>query len=137
MKFQTYLNELFDTQVPIKIEWQELSDLRYSFVIDGKKYEFDADNEKGSWEIVFTYRGDKASTGITGTGNAAQVFSAVAKCIDMFLKKYKPNQFWFSAKEPSRKKLYDKFSKLITRKYPYVLENKKVFDDRVYIFTRK
>ena len=138
MKFKQYINELFDTKVPIKIDWQELSDLRYSFIIDDLKYTFDANNEKGTWEVVFTLRVKGAnSTSITGTGNAPQVFAAVNKCLSIFLKKFKPYQFWFTAKEPSRKKLYKMMSKHITRKYPYVFRTEDQYGDEVFIFTRK
>ena len=145
MRLKQYIiNELFDTKVPIKKDWQEPTDIRYSFIIDDKKYTFDGNNEKGIWEIVFTLRGDKSSprgnkssTSITGTGNAPQVFAAVNKCLDIFLKKFKPYQFWFTAKEQSRKKLYKMMSKLITRKYPYVFRTEDQYGDEVFIFTRK
>jgi hypothetical protein len=137
MRLEQYINELFDTKVDIKVEWQDLSDLRYSFVINDKVYTFDADNEKGTWEIDFTLR-SKATTQITGSGNAPQVFAAVKECLNIFLKKRKPYQFWFTAKEPSRKKLYKMMSKLITRKYPYTFKiEKKSNGDDVFFFTRK
>jgi hypothetical protein len=136
MRLQQYITELFDTKVDIKVEKQTMSADIYTFVIDDIEYSFHARNEKGTWEIAFSqYEG----IGITGSGNAPQVFAAISKCLDMFLKKYKPMEFWFSAKEPSRRKLYKRFAKLITRKYrAYDFRMDKAYDgDDVFIFSDK
>ena len=137
MRLQQYINELFDTDVDIKVNTEDFSTVIYEFEIDGIKFEFNANNENGTWEIIFS--GKKRSTGITGTGNAPQVFAGIAKCTDMFLKKYKPIEFYFSAKERSRVKLYKRFSKVITKKYPYVFRLDKNYDDGedMFVFTNK
>ena len=53
----------------------------------------------------------KDTTGITGSGNEFLVFSTVIDILKSFIKKEKPNAILFSAKEPSRVKLYDTFVK--------------------------
>jgi hypothetical protein len=128
MRLQTYLNELFDTKVNIKVDWQDTSSLRYIFTINDMEYFFTADTykQKEAWEIWFALKGVEGGSGIMNTGKATQVFAAVSKCMDMFIKKVKPDAFYFSANEPSRVKLYKRFSKLLTRKYKnYEVKNYK------------
>jgi len=140
MKFKQYINELFDTKVDVEVVKERPNHCIYSFTIKGLKYKFSGEfmrdmNNIGEWQLMFV---SDMGLGITGSGNALQVFAAVGKCIDMFLKKYKPERFAFTAKEESRKKLYLKMSKLITKKYPYVYRTEGEYkDDEVYIFTRK
>lgn len=50
--------------------------------------------------------------GIVGVGNQFGVFSTVITAIRQFISKHKPNRIYFSAREPSRKKLYAHFVKL-------------------------
>jgi hypothetical protein len=135
MRLQHYITELFDTKVDIKIVKQNPSMCIYEFTIKELKYSFKADKYRGTWEILFV---SDVGISITGTGNAIQVFAAIAKCLNIFLKKYKPMVFWFSAKEPSRKKLYLKMSKLITKKYSYKFktESEDIEDDEIYVFKR-
>jgi len=119
MRLQQYINELFDTKVDIKVKWQDSYSVRYIFTINDKEYMFNAvnDDQKGVWEILFALKGVEGGSEITNTGNATQVFAAVSKCMDMFMKKVKPDAFYFSAKEPSRIKLYKRFSKLFIKKH--------------------
>ena len=119
MRLKQYINELFDTKVDIKVDWQDTSSLRYVFTINDNEYFFTADTykQKEAWEIWFALKGVEGGSEITNTGNATQVFAAVSKCMDMFMKKVKPDAFYFSAKEPSRIKLYKRFSKLFIKKH--------------------
>jgi hypothetical protein len=83
---------------------------------------------------------------ITGTGNAATVYSTVAKVLDTFLKKKKPQLFRFSAKldETSKQNLYRIFAQKIAKKYAktYNLDTRLGKDfhgekAEIYWFTRK
>ena len=90
---------------------------------------------KKRWHITFEIRGTGGKPhDISKTGNEFKVFATVAEILNEYLKKVKPDNFWFTAKEPSRAKLYDRFAKLIVikhRKYKAVSSvnnNKKFYE---------
>jgi hypothetical protein len=83
---------------------------------------------------------------ITGTGNAASVYSTVAKILHAFLKAKRPKLFRFSAKldEPTKRKLYRVFAQKIAKKYAKTYELSTVLGKdfykkkaEIYWFTRK
>lgn len=141
-RLQSYINEIFDTNVEIDILKSSSKQHIYAFEIGYEEYQYKFDATKqldDKWEILFGM-GDSSylEMGITGTGSTVQVFAAVAKCMDIFLKKVKPKKFVFSAKEDSRKKLYLRMSKILTRKYPYTFTTGgESGSDQEFIFTRK
>ena len=94
-------------------EWKAL------FTIDDNKYVFKAEtSDMERWQITFEIRGAGGKPhDISKTGNEFKVFATVAEILNEYLKKVEPDVFWFSAKEPSRAKLYDRFAKLIVRKH--------------------
>ena len=94
-------------------EWKAL------FTIDDNKYVFQAEtSDMERWQITFEIRGAGGKPhDISKTGNEFKVFATVAEILNEYLKKVKPDNFWFTAKEPSRAKLYDRFAKLIVRKH--------------------
>ena len=134
MRLQSYLNELFDTNVDITMIEDNPKSKIYSFIIKHQEFRFLARKE-GDWEIIFGTEDGK--TGMTGKGDAVQIFAAVSKCLDMFIKKFTPVEFYFTAKEPSRKKLYKRITKIIVKKYPYDLEIEEYWEKDHFIFTRK
>ena len=111
-------------------EWKAL------FTIDDNKYVFKAEtSDMERWQITFEIRGAGGKPhDISKTGNEFKVFATVAEILNEYLKKVKPEIFWFTAKEPSRAKLYDRFAKLIVikhRKYKAVSSvnnNKKFYE---------
>ena len=111
-------------------EWKAL------FTIDDNKYVFKAEtSDMERWQITFEIRGAGGKPhDISKTGNEFKVFATVAEILNEYLKKVKPDIFWFTAKEPSRAKLYDRFAKLIVikhRKYKAVSSvnnNKKFYE---------
>jgi len=129
--------------VPVK--WYERTDKRWNglFVIGDMKYEvlFSFYGEMDGWEIEFNVEWgtsiDKkldSTQGMTGTGNQFQVLATVSKVFDEFLKKIRPEKFYFTAANRSRKVLYSRFAKMITQKYPY----KNTFNkDGLFNFERK
>ena len=94
-------------------EWKAL------FTIDDNKYVFKAEtSDMERWQITFEIRGAGGKPhDISKTGKEFKVFATVAEILNEYLKKLKPDVFWFTAKEPSRAKLYDRFAKLIVRKH--------------------
>ena len=111
-------------------EWKAL------FTIDDNKYVFKAEtSDMERWQITFEIRGAGGKPhDISKTGNEFKVFATVAEILNEYLKKVEPDNFWFTAKEPSRAKLYDRFAKLIVikhRKYKAVSSvnnNKKFYE---------
>ena len=94
-------------------EWKDL------FTIDDNKYVCKAEtSDMERWQITFEIRGAGGKPhDISKTGNEFKVFATVAEILNEYLKKVEPDNFWFTAKEPSRAKLYDRFAKLIVRKH--------------------
>lgn len=145
---ESKINELLDKPVPLKIVSATPSEYSALFTVEDIDYETTA--FKGmyglgnTWEINFmTSRG--AKEGITGTGNAATVFSTMKVFVDQFIQKYSPVSFKFSAqlKEPSKIKVYNIFAKLLKKKYGYSLQKKEGKDSSgykrpalIYIFTK-
>lgn len=140
MRLTRYLNELFKTDVPVKITIKTNNDFKAVFTVGEIEYEFSAGKERlfrkifkdhrdpdSGWYITFT-AGEKGREDITGTGNAIQVFAAVIKTFKIFIKSYHPHIFAFHAKEKSRVKLYDRFAKMITGYTLTKIKDKGVFE---------
>ena len=115
-------------------EWKAL------FTIDDNKYVFKAEtDDMERYQITFEIRGAGGKPhDISKTGNEFKVFATVAEILNEYLKKVKPDIFWFTAKEPSRAKLYDRFAKLIVRKHPkYKAVNSVSNNQKFYEFEKK
>ena len=106
---------------PAEWKWFKTSSRQWTalFIIDNNKYVFQAEtSDMESWQITFEIRGTGGKPhDISKTGNEFKVFATVADILNEYLKKVEPEIFWFTAKEPSRAKLYDRFAKLIVRKH--------------------
>lgn len=130
------LTEMFNSPLPIKWTKTTSTDWEGSFVIQdaapnpamgaapiknkralprGKQYIIRM--IKGPdmpWEVTFELVvGNKRSQDITGTGNAAQVFSTVLSGIQQWLDRVKPDAFALSAREPSRQSLYRRMLRML------------------------
>ena len=93
MRLNRHLNELFDTDVAVRILSQSSDSFIAKFTVGDEEYTFDADlDPDGEWYITFMTGGRED---ITGTGNAAQVFSGIIKLMKMFIKSYGPHVFSF------------------------------------------
>ena len=122
MRLQKYITELFNKPLEFNgptgdPSWSTI----YNFTVKAEKiYEVKFwSNDDGTYEIIFglKQRGRNVSReDITGTGDAVAVFSTIAAIIENFVKKFKPEGLYFSAKEQSRVKLYRSLAKLITKK---------------------
>ena len=138
------LHEVFNKTVPIK--WQKKKwDKSWSgtFKVGDIVYDLEIIFEEAEREylIMFTAgieaknKVKSSSTKITKTGNEFVVFATVIKGIEQFIKVEQPAAFYFSASEPSRRKLYDRMAKIIPRKFPY--ERKSNSRAGYYEFMRK
>jgi hypothetical protein len=111
------LTELFSTSPQHEVV--DVDEKLYSEVshIGGREVIFECELNQldDSWEIAFheviKKNGKEEITNKkTGSGSELQVFSFIIEAIKRFIKKYKPEVFYFSAtdKEPSRAKLYQR-----------------------------
>ena len=145
MKFETYLNELFDTDIKIKFTKSSKDFYDFRFVVDGKEYSTEIYKMSyarfsGEDEWVITFFDNEGGEEITSGGgkNVFKIFAGVIKCIKMLLKKEKPSIISFSAKESSRRKLYDKLSSLIIKQTNYIeYKTKEKSIEKEYLFKRK
>ena len=136
MKLTEILNK------PAEWKWFKTSSREWKalFTIDDNKYVFKAEtSDMERWQITFEIRGAGGKPhDISKTGNEFKVFATVAEILNEYLKKVKPDNFWFTAKEPSRAKLYDRFAKLIVRKHPkYKAVNSVSNNQKFYEFEKK
>lgn len=106
---------------PLRWERTESGGTSYiaDFDVGDINYEFEAhetdgdDDDPDYYTIEFTANiGRKATQEITNTGNSISVFATIKAMIHEFIKLNKPKAILFTAKEPSRVKLYDRFAKL-------------------------
>ena len=109
------LDEAFDWKLP-KSAWQVLARgdnyITLAFTIGGSDYEIDImtiPKAPGIYDVVFTSIGADDPTGITGSGHAFKVFSAVKQMIDHARSQQTAQPMrglFFTAKGASRQKLY-------------------------------
>ena len=122
------LAEVF-TKPKGKIKWKRKSATKWDgvFSVDDREFRFmaligaiddselhpyeDKVDKKETWNVSFHQSkvgGQQATdTGITGAGKPIEVFNGALAAIKEFVKGAKPKYIYFSAKEPSRMKLYN------------------------------
>lgn len=110
MRINEFLAELLDRPLPLKWE-EEPGYLRAYFDVNGKEGMVKFYYEAFVWTIDFFIDGRHD---ITGQGNELAIFSTVSKAILEFISKHNPNLIAFSAREPSRAKLYKRMSQRLT-----------------------
>lgn len=118
MRFKEwFLTEIFDTTAQINWSKRTNTDWFGSFNIKDKQYVIRMVRAEGSpWEISFDLvRGKKTTQDITGTGDAAYVFSTVLNGISQWLTSTNPDSFVISAREPNRQSLYRRILKLLPK----------------------
>lgn len=133
------LDEIFDAD-SASYKWSRISPRVYGFEIEeDRKYtvtfiklpdvgdyipsEFDEVDPDKSYEISFFLKSAHGGSehGIVGTGGKQiKIFGTVIDVIKDFLDRTKPQVLAFSAKEPSRKRLYKRFISQAKRKFPQV-----------------
>jgi hypothetical protein len=129
LKSATPLHEVFGQ--PFKWFWSNKTSERYSATFnttnDTYLVRFYNDFAK-DWEMTFFRHNDDMEDGfnISGTGEAFKVFATVIDVIKAFLKHeamYTPERgmsptIYFTAKEPSRMKLYDRLIQMVHTEIP-------------------
>lgn len=130
ISFRTYLSELSNRPLPYTWSTITFGGRRATFTADnGMPYkvffmqynpspQFPIPSQTG-WEVVFELMdGHTDGHGITGTGMSLQVFSTVVAIMQDFVRQVHPVQFSFTAKEPSRQRLYRLFARQVSRYFP-------------------
>lgn len=100
---------------------------------DSWEAEFSVDKRKTKDKALRKLRG-KALQGITGTGDQQRVFATVIAIIKKFVKSTKPDIMYFTADEPSRRKLYSALTKKLASGLGYKIDTNK---DGNYTLVRK
>ena len=110
MRINEFLSELLDR--PLSLKWEEQPGyIRAYFDVNGKEGMVKFYYEAFVWTIDFFIDGRHD---ITGQGDELAILSTVSKAILEFISKHNPNLIAFSAKEPSRAKLYKRMSQRLT-----------------------
>ena len=83
---------------------------------DGRQVKFEAATwPSKTWNVEFGIKRTPDAPfhdyDITGGGDAIKIFATIVKIVDEFINHYSPTEFWFSADEASRIKLYDRLSR--------------------------
>ena len=115
------LNETFDTVTSYKWTKRSPSQCMAELTVGKNTFVVWFTKSKMAWHMAFRPKkkglsvispfvsDDKLSNeyfGVTGSGMAFQVLSSIMRVMVDFLQKYRPHILAFSAKEPSRDKLY-------------------------------
>ena len=134
--FKQHVTEVFDR--PLK--YRKQGDI-YKFKVKGKEgtVEYNARLTRGDFEF-WDEDGDMDLTDI-GHKAAIQVFSTIIDILKKIIETEKPKMFTFSASKvdesgEGRSKLYDKFAKMITQKYPYKFNIRKAEEADTFVFKR-
>jgi len=169
MRLTQYLSEKINLNYKLKAAnyYDHGDTYEIEFDVGGREYIFHAEEYRLEWESrqmreflgVPKYKGPaviwdvefkeinfsnpRDSHSITGTakGQALEVFSAVAVCLKHFVLKKRPDIVTFSAKEPSRIRVYNRLAKII----PTIRTTSGQFEflgtvdtrEKVYVFKRK
>lgn len=142
--YSQFLNEVFGAPVPWEWEYHQPQQHEAQFVINGMHFNVILHHSDNfTWNFMFSrtdlprYDRTKDKYGILGTGEQFKVFSTVIAILKDFLKLVPlqdRDHIWFSAAEPSRRKLYDRMITLVQHELPgYVGTN---FGDGDYRISR-
>ena len=130
-RYADFLTELFDTPSPYQWYLTPESGQEARFTLEDMEYFVSFEYyEKGVYNLVFGVEEETVARkfgggrdpyavnnfGILGTGKSYDVFSTVIAVLKDFLVKRHPQVVFFSAEEPSRRKLYDRLIALVSSK---------------------
>ena len=155
MKFtECYFDESFNTKSEYELKnWGEVKEYKFSY--DGNNFEVIfrkgdfVDELEDLYELSFNKfkpgKYDEVTYDLTGdTEKPLELFGIIINIVSDFLTKFKPYGFYFSAKEPKRIRLYDRFAEMIDKKTIYKF-NKDINDridngisvgEKYYTFTK-
>lgn len=127
LTFKTYLFETLDSIVPFTWVYQDEQTWKAIFSINDLKYAvvIGQDEENSVvWDVTFFLinRPDNIKNiyDLTGTGNAFLVLSTVVDILKEFVTKNKDAVYKiiFTAKEPSRQRVYDRMVRILSKSLP-------------------
>jgi hypothetical protein len=112
--------------------YEEISSTHNNYIASRSQYIFTTEDNLPYVATIFKYPGNRIriefkSTKqtrdflgfeVTGTGDARKVFATVIDIVKKYVDKHHPVEISFSAKEPSRIRLYDAFLKRLDRELP-------------------
>ena len=134
------IRELFDTVPKLYFDSSDPEVFYADAVINGKDYLFQANywDDQRTWEVTFQLGdGDDGQTDVTSTGDVGVVMTHVYAFVMRFLEDIRPKSFMYTAKEPSRVKLYARFANYVKKEFGYAFETEKDSDgDTVFRFAR-
>lgn len=144
--FKEHLTEVFDNPVKYRWQYKDEDEWMAQFQIDGNKYsaglirsKMPKNRHKDWWELMFdveTKDSIFATNSISKTGNEFIVFATVFDILKEWMKSNTDATFYFTAKEKTRKKLYDRFAKLLQTKFKYKLTLGTTDGGKSYKFTK-
>lgn len=111
------LNELLNQ--PVEWRWTRKTDSLWSAKFEVNEDIFDVFLYKHSERTDLTFSSQNHSEGISGQGDQFKIFSTVGSIVEDFLRKNHIEVLVFSAKEPSRAKLYHRFAKMIASEFDF------------------
>lgn len=120
-----------ENQYKIKIKLEDGEIFWFICNREGKKKGFE------TWEIVFLDKNNNAKMAPKSKGTALQLFAALPKVVEMFIKAKQPTTFYFTADpfETSRVKLYTRLAKRIA-KHGYSLSRPTLNGVKVFLFDK-
>ena len=138
---EKYLGEMsISKNTKVKLEKTTPSEYHVSITLeDGTRFLF-IGNREGSegWEVGFV--DDKGSVKISpkDKGVALQLFSAMPKAVEMFIKAKKPSTFYFTSDvtETSRVRLYKHLAKKVA-KHGFILTTPTLDGEKVFLFDKE
>jgi hypothetical protein len=147
-QFYKELTESFDSKLKsFKVITQNQNEFKIIFQTNTLEFYFVAkydEVEEDFWDILFyRYNPSKMTqkmynaTSDVSKNEVMQVFSGVKKSIEIFIKKYDPDNFLFSGEDKKHKKLYDSIAKIIARKSNYDLHIKRFDNIKFYQFIKR
>jgi hypothetical protein len=125
------LNEVLNKPYDLRVTSTDHLNWSARFTTDDNiDYAIYIENDYSAWEVTFKANAmdaakmDKSPVDILNTGNAFRVFATVLYFVQKFIEKIEPQRITFSAKEPSRQKLYSALIKKFSRKLGYSATSK-------------
>ena len=123
------IKELFDNPVDYRIaKSKSAMEFCAEFTVGTNDYEFFIvyNHEECTYDLQFVLNSCEGSEyGITNNASDVfTIFATIGEILQHWVKTFNINKFMFTAKEPSRIKLYAQFANLIQRKLNFTYEQK-------------
>ena len=118
----TFLTFCESLDTPFPFHWTRRDDDYWQATFSlptGEQYVLDIVENDGEWETAFLHKGKRDTFGIVGdTKQEFRIFATVVAGIKDFLKTMRVSELHFTAKEPSRVRLYRRLMSGVAAKIP-------------------